>query len=106
MFLFKSTTDDHQELDLHAKARMSSLSQLDDLKDRYNIAWQVPGLPQLLLLSNVSGKLFQKHKQEHPEGYTRPWEVVGNNREAHPERANDALSSSPFKASPRQRGKN
>ena len=66
---------------------MSSLSQLDDLKDRYTIAWQVPGLPQLLMLSNVSGKLFQKHKQEHPEGYTRPWEVVGNNREAHPERA-------------------
>ena len=56
----------------------SSIGGFDSMKKKFDIAWQVPGLPQLLLLSNFSGELFMKHKQEHPEGYSRPWEVAGN----------------------------
>jgi len=83
----ESLEDHHQEIELHAMARPgtvdddedagSSIGGFDSMKKKFDIAWQVPGLPQLLLLSNFSGELFMKHKQEHPEGYSRPWEVAG-----------------------------
>ena len=67
--------------DLQATTRISVPgSEVDLLKRLYTTAWQVPGMPQLLMLSDFTGEVFKKHKIEHPEGYTRPWDISGDNK--------------------------